>query len=559
MAVIRPLYIDKDEGVGSVITRIKNTGDKNIALVFPPESQIFSNVVEVKFLKDQLKGLKKEVIFITQDRNQEKLAESLGLKVKKDLEDNLQEGFLESFYQKKEEGKPEKAVSRTPQAEKTGEGVEKKERLKVSDIVTSQPKKRPRPESPKKEKPPLAERKSKKRFDFRIADWFSKFSLGGGVRRWVIGLLGLSFLVFVLCTTFVFPHAKVTVFPTKNTKKVSFTLTVDKDIASIDPEKDLIPAEIFSLKKEKSQQFQATGRKKVEKKAQGTIKIYNAYSSKPQTLVRTTRFVSEGGKLFRIPKTVVVPPAKVENGKITPTYVEAKVYADEPGAEYNIGPSRFTIPGFKGSPKYDGFYAVSEEPMTGGKAGEVSYVTEEDKENAVNKLKEGLLQEAKAELQKQIAKDLTIVDKALAAEIESSQTEPEVGQEAKKFTLTLKAQAQAFAFRPQYVEKLVQEKIKAQAPSDYTLVEDTLTINYKDPVLNFEKGKGTFKVEAKQDVAWEVKESKLKKMLAGKNEVQSRKAVTGFPEIKTLRVKLWPFWLRSIPSDESKINIEVKY
>lgn len=558
MAVIRPLYIDKDEGVGSVITRIKSTGDKNIALVFPAESQIFSNVVEVKFLKDQLKGLKKEVIFITQDKDQEKLAESLGLKVKKDLEDNLQEEFLESFYQKKDKGRPEKAAEKQPQAKKPGKGPEK-ERLKVSDIVTPQPKKKPKPGPPKKKRTLPAEERPKERFDFQVGGWLSKLSLGGGLRKWVIGLLALSFLVFVLCTTFVFPHAKVTVFPAKSTKSAAFTLTVDKDIASVGAEKDLIPAEIFSLEKEKSQQFAATGKKETESKAQGTIKIYNAYSSEPQTLVRTTRFLSKQGKLFRIPETVVVPPAKVDNGEITPTYVEAKVNADEPGADYNIDPSRFTIPGFKGSPKYDGFYAVSEEAMTGGQVGETSYITEEDKEKAVGKLKESLLQEAKTELQEQIAKDLTIVDEALAAEIESSQTEPKIGEEAQKFTLTLKAQAQAFAFRPQYVEKLVEAKIKAQVPSDHILLEDTLTINYKDPILNFEKGKGTLKVAAKEDLAWEVKEDKLKKILAGKNEVQSRKAVAGFPEIKTLRVKLWPFWLASIPDDESRINIEIKY
>jgi len=96
-----------------------------------------------------------------------------------------------------------------------------------------------------------------------------------------------------------------------------------------------------------------------EYKATGIITIYNTYSSSPQTLVKTTRFVSEGGKLFRTTKTIVVPGADASSGKIVPGSTTVEVIASEPGNEYNIGPSTFSIPGFKGTPKYLAFYGES--------------------------------------------------------------------------------------------------------------------------------------------------------------------------------------------------------
>ena len=61
--------------------------------------------------------------------------------------------------------------------------------------------------------------------------------------------------------------------------------------------------------------------------------------------------------IFRIPKTVTIPGAKLESGELIPGKLEMEVTADNAGEKYNIEPSDFTIPGFKGSPKFEKFYA----------------------------------------------------------------------------------------------------------------------------------------------------------------------------------------------------------
>ncbi|MEA4910603.1 hypothetical protein SDC9_07912 [bioreactor metagenome] len=118
--------------------------------------------------------------------------------------------------------------------------------------------------------------------------------------------------------------------------------------------------------------------KEVNQKASGELTIYNNYSSSSQILITNTRFQTSDGKIFRIGESVTVPG---KNGN-TPGTIKVKVSADTVGADYNISPTTFTIPGFKGTARYEGFYAKSTEPMSGGVSGIVQIVSQDDIDNA---------------------------------------------------------------------------------------------------------------------------------------------------------------------------------
>ena len=101
-------------------------------------------------------------------------------------------------------------------------------------------------------------------------------------------------------------------------------------------------------------------------KASGTITAFNEYGSEPQLLVASTRFLSSNGKIFRTTKDVYIPGANIIDDEIIPSSIDVEVVANYLGAEYNIGQSDFTIPGFKGTVKYAGFYGKSDTAMSGG-------------------------------------------------------------------------------------------------------------------------------------------------------------------------------------------------
>lgn len=110
--------------------------------------------------------------------------------------------------------------------------------------------------------------------------------------------------------------------------------------------------------------------KKVEKRARGTIVVYNAYSVKPHRFVARTRFESPDGKMYRIENPLLIPGAKEEGGTLAPGSTEVEVVADNPGEEYNKEFADLTVPGLKGSVLFEKFYARSKGPIHGGYQGE---------------------------------------------------------------------------------------------------------------------------------------------------------------------------------------------
>jgi hypothetical protein len=260
-------------------------------------------------------------------------------------------------------------------------------------------------------------------------------------------------------------------------------------------------------------------------------------------------------------RTIEVPGADIENGEIKPNYIEAEVVATEPGSDYNIGPSEFKIPGFKESgamKKYEGFYAISEEPMEGGKIGTVQKVTEEDKKKALDNLEKNLLSKVKKDLKESIPEDLKVIRESFSLELQGVNVNPEVGEEGKEFQIQATGTAKVFALREDYVKRIIKEELQENMEKDQKVIEASIDVAYKDAALNFEEGTATLKVEAEAEVTWEVDKEEFKAALKGKNEVGARKVIADYPQIKTVRVKLWPFWLRKIPEREDKIEIKVQ-
>jgi hypothetical protein len=89
--------------------------------------------------------------------------------------------------------------------------------------------------------------------------------------------------------------------------------------------------------------------------AKGTVEIVNDGAS-AQTLIATTRFLSEGGVVFRLDARVVVPA----RGRASATFT-----ADQSGPSGDVPAGRFTIPGLPAATQRL-VYGVTSEPTRGG-------------------------------------------------------------------------------------------------------------------------------------------------------------------------------------------------
>jgi hypothetical protein len=115
-----------------------------------------------------------------------------------------------------------------------------------------------------------------------------------------------------------------------------------------------------------------------ETKAQGSVTVYNAYSSQAQKLVAGTRLAANSGLAYRLTSSIVVPGYTKSGSTIMPGSVKTSIIADKAGADYNIGGgdvvSDLRFIAYKGTSKYDGFYARLASDISGGFAGSKTVV-----------------------------------------------------------------------------------------------------------------------------------------------------------------------------------------
>ncbi len=368
----------------------------------------------------------------------------------------------------------------------------------------------------------------------------------------VIGLIGAGIWFYQ-----VMPNTEISLKATE--EKVTFDLSVIGSVnaSEIDQEENKIPLQVIEISKTKSREFEATGEEQLNQKARGFITIYNEYSSAPQTLMATTRFESPDGKIFRIPESVTVPGAEIQEGKIIPSSLRVEVVADQPGAEYNIGPTKFTIPGFKGSPKYAGFYGESKSAMSGGSTEKVKVVTQEDIDQAEETLIQEIDQEAKENFQDQIPEDLKLIDGAQKQETKILST-IEAGAQTDKFLVEVEGKITALLYNQEDLEKIVSLNAASKVSENKIVLPDSQQIKWLEPEVDLEAGEVVFSLYAEEKVAHQLNIQQIKEELLGLSETQVRKYFAEQDTIAEARISFRPFWAKSVSDNKEKIKIVVE-
>jgi len=369
----------------------------------------------------------------------------------------------------------------------------------------------------------------------------------------LVSAIVIAGLVFYL----VLPKAVVTIHAKHEQMSFSLNVIADKNLTQADYKTAKIPAQVVRLEEQKTMEFDTTGESQLNEKAKGSITVFNAYSSSPQTLVETTRFVSKEGKIYRLTQTTTIPGAKIEEGNIVASSIDVAVEADQPGESYNVGPTEFTIPGFRGSPKYVGFYAKSTKEISGGATGVFRVLTQEDFDKAKALLTNALKQKTQTDLSGQIPENFKLADGAIQPQITELKSSVGVGGKAEKFTLDARAQASALIFSETEIKELVKLTLADSLAGKKDAVNNP-SITYNSFQIDLSKGQMTFMADGSQEVVWRVDKEEIKKILAGKSQDEIEGILTGRQEIEKADFSLSPFWTKHIPSQTEKISINVE-
>lgn len=371
----------------------------------------------------------------------------------------------------------------------------------------------------------------------------------------------LALIVFVLS-----PYLALAVLPkaeiTLNTKKTDFEFSgeiiASTAVGSVSASEQSIPGQVFSEKFTDTYEYKASGEEYIERKARGVLTIYNAYSADAQSLVATTRFQTPDGKVYRIADDVVVPGAKIESGKIAPASVDVDVIADVVGEGSNTGPvKKLTVPGFKGSDKYEGFYGELKEGATGGFKGNSKVATKADIEDGLAKARAAMKDGADFSVSSKIPDGFLVLEGAEEFVITKEFVDDRAGENG-NFRITLEAELRQFAFSEDDLNDILSTFAFAEMETGPEYQIDNSTVSYDSLTADFANGELILDIDYVAQVEESIDVASLKRRLSGVKRDSLQRVLSSVSGLDgEAEIDLWPFWVRRVPSKESKIELTV--
>lgn len=543
---MKKLSIGKNDGIAEVVERVIADEEAAITLMMPKGCALGTSVSNFHLLKREADAAGKVVAVESVDENMLALAKSAGLEAVHPFFEQGRAGSLSDIRPVNE--KKEKAVS-ARQSKKAKEETLPAQKIPPAEFPRIHVE--PQQEEAKSEPVPLRREREFRVPEIRDAALISrrtKFIAGG-----IAVLAVVAGVVWTVNT--LWGRATVTI----NFKKTPWTydanlFVADTAVSKSNAGKRVLPAERFTSNRNLAKSFPASASKDVSEKATAKLTIYNAYSSQQQSLVKVTRFVTPDGKIFRLTNDVVVPGAKVTDGKIIPSSVETNVIADKAGADYNVGPTaRLDVPGFKGSPKYDGFYGELKEGAKGGFVGKKPVATPADIVTAKQKVAEILETSLASSFLTSYPKDFKILDGATNFAITKLAVNENTDASG-NFSVFGEATITALGFREADLKDLLLSFAVGSNP-DTEFKE--LTLNYSSINPDFKNGSESFMVAAESTLVPKFSADDLKKEVLGKGLVEVRSLVSGIVGLADARVSFWPIWLSTAPSDPERVKIVV--
>ena len=369
-----------------------------------------------------------------------------------------------------------------------------------------------------------------------------------------------SVLIFVVPLFLVhvfFARATIQVWPQITKLHVEEFLIAQVGFDKVNLEKKIVRARIFEEEVQQTLLFSSTGTKLKETKARGIIRIYNKNSTEPQDLVIDTRFISEDGKLFRLTSAVSIPGGQMDGRKLIPGILDVQVVAAQPGSEYNIEASKFSLPGLVGSAAYTKIFGESLSAMTGGAYRKVAIVTEEDIVKAADQLVEALKIQAVKSLLAKIPPEFQVLQDSLTSTNVEDNSLVKSGVELDQFNYTGKVTVSMVGFDKADADLIVQHFLSDYISADQGINQETLRVTYK--ASREDRGKGVIRivVQVEADRYEKVDRATLMYLMQDVTDSQFPQLMREYPFLAKAQFSLWPFWISRIPKDEGRISLEI--
>ncbi len=367
--------------------------------------------------------------------------------------------------------------------------------------------------------------------------------ISGFHQKMTIAFLIVSSLLILLIFYFTIAEVKIQIRPLSSELNSTFTVELLPDVTTTLAGTNIVPAIIETGIEERSETISIEGGTEVSAVATGEVTIINNYS-RAQPLIKTTRLLTTDGKLFRIDKTINVPAG----GQVT-----TRAYADEIGPEFEIAPTRFTIPGLWEGLQED-IYAESIAPFTGGTRLEKS-VTDE----FINQSGQDLANRVKESLERTTYPQEGFVQITIVGNDITWNSETLAGDIVDNLTISVKIPVTTITFAIADLESVSINNLVTQTPAyQQFLSADLTSLNYRLQAVDTNDKSAALEVSLKGKSASRLQKTDLDiTELKGKTYQELISHLENIPGIADVSVSFTPSWLKKVPSLQDHVYIEI--
>ncbi len=310
---------------------------------------------------------------------------------------------------------------------------------------------------------------------------------------------------------------------------------------------------VLSERVSDTRDFPIEGRRLIEEKATGEIKVCQDYRDSSVPFREGTRFVSDGGKTF-LAKDSFTLPSRQENDGCS----MVGVIAGEAGEEYNIhSDSKFALPGLEGTNIYGNVKGVSFTLEKEGVAREVPYLDDDTMERAEEEMKRDLFEKGRKIIEEEYEEEYWLESEAqyVVEVAERDFTEEEEEEDAEKFHFTLDVDVRVIAVQKDNLDRFITTFL----PENHTWREETEEINVEFTRINFEEGEADVSISFTAEIYERVDKEEWRRELAGLDFVEAERLLEEKIPEGSVSIKTRPFGFNRISGSLNRVEVLLEF
>ncbi len=523
------IYIDVEDDITAIIGKVKSSKDKVVALVPPKRVGVLQSAVNLRLLARAAKQSDKHLALVTNNQSLIALASAASIPVAKNLQSKPELAEIPALSVDDEDdiidGGDLPIGEHAKQAEDTTSDVRSAEM--VAALAAA----------PTADQAPVKPKVKKNRVP--NFDTFRKKML-------FIGLAVVALILFLIWALFIAPRATVVISAKTNSSSINVPVTLTT-LASTDSAANTLKATLQQQEADKTQSFTATGKKDAGSKAKGTVTFSTdsiSVASRNPTIPAGTRLTSSSGQVFVTDTSVTL---SLSNSSDSST-----VTAAENGSAYNAASGDVS-----GTP--NGVSGAFDGPTSGGLTKMITVVSNDDVLKAKLQIAESNTDDIKKMLTSKFPTGSLVVDQSFAVDYGDVKVSPAVGEEATQATLSTTVAYKLYGVEKSQIDNFLNSYLAKQLNSSSTqrvykngadgaLFQDATTV---------ENGAKATLIATAQ-LGPKIDDAAVKNQSKGKRYGDIQQSIESIQGVESVDVKFFPFWVNTVPSNDSRITIEFK-